>query len=148
MPLPSLNARGDLPPAVHGATLSEVLERFGKGSAQRTIVARRLERIYRVAHATGSLARFAVFGSFVTGKLAPNDVDVFLVMDDAFDVGRVTGQARLLFDHAAAQAYFGASVFWLRRQAALGGEQATIEDWQLTRDGSRRGVVEVLPEAP
>ncbi len=148
MPLPSLNARGDLPPGVHGATLSEVLERFGRGSPQRTILASRLARIYRIAQATDALARVAVFGSFVTEKVWPNDVDVFLVMDDTFDVDRLTGEARLLFDHAAANAYFGASVFWVRRQAALGGEQAAIEDWQITRDGSRRGIVEILPEAP
>jgi len=38
-----------------------------------------------VAAATGHLARFVVFGSFVTDKAAANDVDVFLIMDDAFD---------------------------------------------------------------
>ncbi len=30
-----------------------------------------------------------------------------------FDLSEVTGEARLIFDHAAAQAHFGASVFWL-----------------------------------
>ena len=53
----------------------------------------------------------------------------------------------MLFDHAAAQAHFGASVFWLRRLAALGGEQETIEYWQVKRDGGRRGIVEIVPES-
>jgi hypothetical protein len=101
-----------------------------------------------VAHATGHLARFVVFGSFVTSKLTPNDVDVFLVMEDMFDFAHLTGETRLLFDHAAAQAYFGGSVFWVRRMAALGGEQAAIEHWQIARDGHRRGIVEILPEVP
>jgi hypothetical protein len=48
-------------------------------------------------------------------------------MDDTFDMAQLTGESSLLFYHAAAQAYFGASVFWLRRLAALGGEQTTIE---------------------
>lgn len=52
-----------------------------------------------------------------------------------------------LFDHPAAQAAFGASVFWLRRLAALEGEVATIEQWQVKRDGSLRGVIEIVPEA-
>jgi len=30
------------------------------------------------------LARFAVFGSFVTDKAEPNDVDIVLIMEDAF----------------------------------------------------------------
>jgi hypothetical protein len=79
-----------------------------------------------------------VFGSFVTSKPNPNDVDVFLLMDDAFEVTKVAGEARLVFDHAAADAYFGASVFWIRRLAALEGEQAAIEYWQMKRDGQRR----------
>jgi hypothetical protein len=146
MPLPTLLENGDLPPGVHRATRQEVLGRFGVSSPRRKVIALRLERIHRLASATGHLARFIVFGSFVTDKPEPNDVDVFLLMADTFDTGRVTGEAHLLFDHAVAQAYFGASVFWLRKLAALGGEQAAIETWQTKRDGSRRGIVEIIPE--
>jgi hypothetical protein len=123
-----------------------VLEHFGHGSVTRRVVAARLERIYRLVHATGDLRRFVVFGSFITEKADPNDVDVFLVMEDTFNVGQLTGAARLLFDHATAQANFGASVFWLRRLAALGGEEGAITLWEVKRDGSRRGLVEIVPE--
>lgn len=44
-------------------------------------MARRLERIYTLVRATGHLARFIIFGSFVTAKAEPNDVDIFLLMD-------------------------------------------------------------------
>lgn len=140
---PPLNDAGDLPPNLHLATLTEVIERFGTISPRRAALARRLERIYSLVSATGHLARFIIFGSFVTAKTEPNDVDIFLLMDDDFDVSKVTGETAILFDHLAAQNYAGASVFWLRRSAALGGEQAAIEDWQFKRDGTRRGVVEV-----
>ncbi len=110
------------------------------------VVAGRLDRVYRIARATGQLARFVVFGSFVTDKPEPNDVDVFLLMQDDFDASQLRGQAALLFDHAAAAAHFGSSVFWLRRSAALGGEQTTIEYWQATRGGGRRGIVEIVEE--
>jgi hypothetical protein len=141
---PPLNDAGDLPPAIHAATLAEVLERFGKGSPQRAAVARRLERIFSLVRSTGGLARFIIFGSFITAKPEPNDVDIFLLMDDSFDVNKVTGEAAILFDHLAAQNYEGASIFWVRRQGALGGEQAAVEDWQIKRDGTRRGLVEVI----
>jgi hypothetical protein len=88
-----------------------MLRRFGKGSRQRIAVGQRLERIYRVAVATGQMARFVVFGSFVTAKREPADIDVFLLMEDTFDMGQLSGEARVLFDHASAQAHFGASVF-------------------------------------
>jgi hypothetical protein len=57
------------------------------------------------------------------------------------------GEPRLLFvDHGTAQDHFGASVFWMRRMAAIGGEQAAIEDWQIKRDGTERGIVEITAE--
>lgn len=142
--LPLFGQDGDLPPGVYRATLRDTIDRFGKGSRQRIAVAQRLERIYSVAVGTGELARFVVFGSFVTAKREPADCDVFLLMADTFDMGQLTGEARVLFDHAAAQAHFGASVFWLRRLAALGGEEQVIAGWQMKRDGTRRGIIEII----
>ena len=46
------------------------IDRFGTVSPHRMLMALRLERIYRLAVATGHLARFIVFGSFVTSKPA------------------------------------------------------------------------------
>ena len=128
---------------VHRATLQEVAERFGSDTPQRRRVFLRLERLCSLARGTGHLARLIVFGSFVTAKSEPNDVDVFLLMDDGFVVSVATGETRMLYDHLAAQAHFGASVFWLRRMAALDGEQAAVEYWQVKRDGQLRRVVEI-----
>jgi hypothetical protein len=141
---PSLNEAGDLPPGIHPATLDEVIERFGRDSFRRATAGRRLARIYSLVFATGHLARFIVFGSFVTAKTEPNDVDIFLVMDDNFDVSKVAGEAAILFDHLAAQNYAAANTFWVRPLGALGGEQVTIEDWQFKRNGTRRGIVEII----
>jgi hypothetical protein len=139
--LPPFTHTGDLPVGVHGASLSEVVARFGAGSTRRRLLALRLERIHQIALQTGHLARFVVFGSFVTEELDPNDVDVFMIMDDNFDSGSLTGEASLLFDHQSAQNHFGCSVFWIRRLAAIGGEQSAVEDWMIKRDGTQRGIV-------
>jgi hypothetical protein len=144
MSLPPFTPAGDLPIGVHRASLDEVLQRFGTGSQQRMGVAGRLERVYKVARATGKVARFVVFGSFITDKPEPNDVDVFLVMQDEFDVGELEGETAILFDHAAADAHFGASVFWVRRLAAIGGEHVAVEYWQVKRGGGLRGIVEIV----
>lgn len=148
MALPDFNPEGDLPPGVHRATLAEVLERFRGGSVQRRAVAERLDRLYQLVASTGQLARFVVFGSFVTAKDEPNDVDIVLLMEDTFEVSSVTGEAALVFQHLEADAHFGASLFWTRRSGALGGEQAMIEYWQVRREGGQRGIVEIVPEAP
>jgi hypothetical protein len=144
--IPAFNEEGDLPPGVHRATLSDVLERFGQGSVQRCAVAARLSRLYQLAVSTGHLARFVVFGSFVTAKADPNDVDVILLMEDSFDLAVVAGEATLVFQHLEAEAHFGASVFWTKRSGALGGEQAMIEYWQVRREGGQRGIIEIVGE--
>jgi len=140
---PEFNEHGDLPVGIHQTTLDEIVRHFST-TTRRATVARRLERIYQLARSTGHLARFIIFGSFVTAKSEPNDVDIFLLMEDSFDVRQVSPEARLVFDHAAAQNLLGASVFWIRRAAALGGEEATIAHWQVKRDGNKRGILEVI----
>ena len=143
---PAFDREGDLPIGIHRATISEVTEQFGVSTLQRQIVARRLERIYNLAQSTGQLSRFVVFGSFITAKADPNDVDVFMLMEDSFEVSLVAGAAAIIFDHSAAQSAEGASVFWIRRMAAVGGEEATIEYWQVKRSGGKRGIVEVISD--
>jgi hypothetical protein len=144
--LPAFSEDGDLPPGVYRATMTEVLERFGQGSIQRRAVADRLQRVYECVVATGQLARFIVFGSFVTAKDDPNDVDIVLVMLDTFDLASVTDESALVFQHPEANTRFGASIFWVTRSGAIGGEQTMIEYWQVRREGGQRGIVEIVPE--
>lgn len=72
-------------------------------------------------------------------------MDVVLVMDDAFRLEDCSIETRGLFDHAIAQARYGASIFWVRPGLLLG---ESIDDfvayWQIKRDGSKRGIVEVI----
>lgn len=88
MPLPEMTDYGELPLGVHPASMKETRARFGSGHPQRIAVGERLDRIYQLAASTGHVARFVVYSSFVTDKPQPNDVDVFLVMDDDFDGGQ------------------------------------------------------------
>ena len=97
--LPAFNEDGDLPPGVYRATMTEVLERFGQGSIQRRAVADRLKRIYELVASTRQLTRSIVFGSFVTAKAEPNDADIVLLMEDAFDLASLTDETALVFQH-------------------------------------------------
>ncbi|MSU80406.1 MAG: hypothetical protein EXS16_20255 [Gemmataceae bacterium] len=146
MVFPAFDEDGDLSPGVYCASVAQVLDHYGKGSLQRRAVADRLNRIYQLAASTGQLARFVVFGSFVTAKEEPEDVDIVLLMEDAFDLGTVIGEAALLFQHMEADTHFGTSVFWSTRSGAIGGEQAMIEYWQTRREGGLRGIVEIVGE--
>ena len=53
-----------------------------------------LQQIYHLARATRKLERLILFGSYITAKLDPNDVDIILVMRDDFDVRPVTKRAK------------------------------------------------------
>lgn len=142
---PPFDAKGDLPTGLHQGTLEEVLQNFGHGSSQRMLVAERLRRIHQLVTSTGAVRRFIVFGSFITDKGAPNDVDVFLVMENHFDVAAVEGEACRVFDHAAAHNLLGASIFWIPLAACLEGEEESVLYWTIKRDKTHRGIVEILP---
>jgi hypothetical protein len=97
MPIPDFESNGDLPVGLHQATLDEVLTRFGAGTFQRQAVTRTLLHIHSVALATGQLERFVIYGSYITAKTNPRDVDVFLVMREGFEPDMVSDEAKLIF---------------------------------------------------
>jgi predicted nucleotidyltransferase len=144
VPLPEFNNQGDLPEGMHKATLSEVLARFGHGSDERQAATTVLQRIYQLVAETGKLERFVIFGSYITAKPEPKDIDVVLVMKDDFSMAACDEQTRVLFDHQRAEGEVGASIFWLCPSALLRG---SLEDfllgWGTKRDLTLRGIVEV-----
>lgn len=147
MPLPAFNAHGDFPAGVHKAALKEVVARLGVGSLQRQEVTRRLLAIHALAQSTGKLDRFVLFGSYVTAKIAPNNLDVVLVMQDDFDISACDAEAKGLFDHQQADATLGASIFYIRPSLLI---LETINDfisyWQIKRDRTLRGIVEIIED--
>lgn len=145
MGMSPFNTQGDLPSGVHWATLAEVLQRFGHGAPERVIVTERLQRVIALAQGTGKLERVFIWGSDVTDKPDPGDIDLFLVRAPDCESNDYTGETRLVFDSATAERLLGATVFWMTSGA---GTQTTVvgflEQFQIRRDGGRRGLVEVL----
>ena len=47
-----------------------------------------------------------------------------------------------------AQAVYGASVFWVRRAAAYPNVEELLAGWGITREGTTRGIVEILGDTP
>jgi hypothetical protein len=144
MRLPPFNDEGDLPEGVYRVRLSEALARFSVGTPKRQAVAARLARIYQLVEKTGKLERLIIFGSFVTAKPEPNDVDIVLIMRDDFNLNACDDESRKLFNHGPAQSEFGASIFWIRYSMLMLESVAQfVKHWQIKRDGTRRGIVEV-----
>ena len=104
----------------------------------------KLRLLHQLAERTRKLARFIVLGSFVSDTPEPRDVDVILVMKADSVLEASPRECQTLFSHADADARYGASVFWLR-EGMLSGDlmQTFFDTWQTTRDGAKRGIVEV-----
>ena len=144
MALPDFNDEGDLPEGLIVATLAEVLERFGPVSEARQEATATLQKIHELVTATGKLERFIIFGSYITNKPDPHDVDIVLVMKDDFSMASCDEETRVLFDHQRAEGEIGVSIFWLCPSVVLRG---SLEDfllgWGTKRDLTLRGIIEV-----
>jgi predicted nucleotidyltransferase len=142
--LPALNHDGNLPEGIHLATEDEVFARFATPSARRQWLGEQLRSLLALAQSTGQLARVFLWGSFVTSKEIPNDLDVLLVMDTGFTVEAVPAPAQVVFDHVQARLRFHADIFWTT--AALDPQvlHLWLDTYQTGKDFTRRGIVEVI----
>lgn len=144
---PGFNSLGDLPEEAHRSTSDEALAQFGQGSIQRQLATARLNRVYELAQKTGKLERFVIFGSYVMAKPDPNDVDNILVMREDFSEQDYSEETLLVFNHLRAQRELGANVFWIRADVVLlKTVDQFIAHWQVKRDLTRRGIVEIILE--
>ena len=81
-----------------------------------------------------------IFGSYITAKPEPNDVDVVIIFSDDFDLTVCSEEVKRLLDHQQAENEFGSSIFWIRPSLLLFQTlEEFIESWQVKRDG--RGAV-------
>src|SRR5262245_5158142 len=112
--LPPLTRDGGLPSGIHLASLEEIIATFGSGTPTRRELAQRLEHILALATETGHLSRAFVWGSFVTAKPEPGDIDLMLIMSAHFRSELCTPATRLVFDGEAAERTLGATVLWTR----------------------------------
>jgi hypothetical protein len=142
--LPEFNSDGDLPEGVYRATEAEVFERFTTSSARRRWLGDRLRDVMSLAKTTGQLSRLFLWGSVVTNKETPNDIDVLLIMAADFDVEVLPGRCRMLFDHVQARLHFHADVFWSKESIGEAALLLWLDTYQTSRDLKRRGIVEVI----
>jgi hypothetical protein len=141
--LPDFEESGDLPPGIYRVSWQEIEARFAV-TPRRRVLFERLQQLHRLAFSTDFLERFVVFGSFVTTKLEPGDVDIILVMRAGFQSEKASKEARPLFNHEQADQTFGASVFWIRPDLLiLESVDEFLDYWQTRRDGGKRGIIEL-----
>lgn len=142
--LPPFMMDGNLPEGVHPATEKEVVDRFTGSSARRKWLGEQLCELLEIGRSTGQLARVFLWGSFVTSKQIPNDLDVLLVMSTEFTVESLPAKEQILFDHVHARLRFHADVFWTKMSIDERVLQLWLDTYQTGKDFKRRGIVEVM----
>src|SRR5579872_1857568 len=80
MPLPRFAPEGCLPPGIHAATFREVHERYGIGSDAREKQIGLLQQVVEAAKLYPTIKRVLLWGSFVTAKAEPNDLDYSVIV--------------------------------------------------------------------
>jgi hypothetical protein len=132
--LPSFDDYGNLPPGIHTCSVEELVHRFGSGSDERQAEISELVHFIEAAKAAG-VRRLLVNGSFVTGKLAPNDVDVVFLPGPDYPRQH--------------QELDADELVWPFLQVIVAADAADFEAWatrQFATDKRKRpkGVVEVM----
>lgn len=142
--IPRYNKDGNLPKGVHKASLDEIKKVFSVGSARRKWLIGNLEKIIDLANSTGSLERIIIWGSFITNKELPQDIDLLLIMKEDFIVDKVGPEAKKMFDYVQGRIVFNADIFWTK--SSIGEETINLwlETYQMTREFDPRGIVEVI----
>ena len=113
MGLPDFNEQGYLDPGIHSATLQDVVERFGQGSESRQRQSGLLQQIVAASRIYPTIKRILVWGSFVTVKPEPNDLDYSVVVSVEHRLADIVEEHRRFFVPFFARQFYGTDTGYL-----------------------------------
>ena len=142
--IPEFNSDGNLPEGIYKANIDELSTHFAEHSARRKWLFEKLLNLISLVKSTGCLERLYLWGSFVSNKEFPNDIDLLLIMKEDFDLEQIDSEIKTIFDYTQAKIKYSADVFWAK--SSIGNEviELWLDTYQITRDFKRRGIVEVI----
>jgi hypothetical protein len=131
--LPPFDEFGYLPPGIHRCDIGELTGRFGVGSPEREVEAQELLDFIEWARRAG-IVRLIVNGSYISAKVAPNDVDIVALPGSEYP-RHESGYDQL-------------ETRWPFLQVFIAADASDLEDWSLRDFGTDRnqrakGVIEV-----
>jgi predicted nucleotidyltransferase len=103
-----------------------------------------LRELFSLAESSGKLRRAFLWGSYVTAKESPNDLDLLLVMAEDFTLDGLRQDQRVVFDYPQSRIRFHADVFWTK--VSIGQEVLNLwlDTYPIDKSMNRRGIVEVI----
>lgn len=109
------------------------MSRFGASTPRRLWLIGRLQAVLSLAASTGKVRRIFVWGSFVTAKGSPKDVDILLIMDEDFETQNVPSAAQEVFDSVRARLLYESDVFWARASSGNDTLNLWLDTYQISK---------------
>jgi len=125
------------------ASLDGIRIRFGTSTPRRQFLFRQLEIIIDQLLVTRNVRQIYLFGSFVSGKASPNDVDLLVVMNAGFSTTQIGGKVLELFQHDVCRIRYHADLFWVTEAVGNARIEDLLEVFSRDREGRTQSVVEV-----
>jgi hypothetical protein len=117
--------------------------RFGTSSPRRQFLFEQLEVLASLLRGTGRAKAVFISGSFVGGKISPNDVDLFVVMAAGFTTADLSEPALSVFQHDICRIRYHADVFWVTEAVGEDQIQTVLDVFSRDRDGRNQAIFEV-----
>jgi hypothetical protein len=142
--LPDLNTDGYLDEGIYLAELNEVLQRFGVGSSARERQGNLLRLIVENARKYPTIKRVLIWGSFVSAKPEPGDLDYSIVVEVRHNTTTIEPYDRRFFVPYEAHLHYGADRgFLVLKDYPPEAYAEAILFFSQDRDGKQRGILEV-----
>jgi predicted nucleotidyltransferase len=125
------------------ASLDDLRIRFGTSTPRRQFLFRQLEIVIDQLLITRSVKQIYLFGSFVSGKASPNDVDLLVVMNAGFSTTQLGGKVLELFQHDVCRIRYQADLFWVTEVVGNPRIEDLLEVFSRDREGRAQSVIEV-----
>ena len=125
-------------------SLEEILQRYGEHTARWQFLWQRLQTIVQLLTATGALRRLYLFGSFITAKPNPGDLDCLAVMASGFTTAHLAPSIMTVFQHDICRLYYQADVFWITEAVGQEYLETLLAVFARDRSGNPQPLVEVV----
>ncbi len=121
---------------VRRITQAELTQDFGLASERRVELTERLAGWLSAAQATGALRRVWIFGSFVSTKPGPGDLDILALFAEDFDASRIESSNRHWFDHELCREIHEIDLFILKENTPAEVREMILETFGRDRSGA------------
>jgi predicted nucleotidyltransferase len=125
------------------ASVQEIATRFGTSTPRRQFLFRQLQNLINRLRAVGGVKQVFLFGSFVTGKASPNDIDLLVVMNGMFSTANLSSQDLDIFQHDLCRIRFHADLFWVTEAVGADRIEDLLDVFSRDRDGRPQSIIEV-----